>query len=73
MNIIEHPPLPVTGISEDELKELGMLDELEGHMLGQLAAVRQRRREILLEHGIPTYRSASKVLVMRGEVKGNPC
>jgi hypothetical protein len=46
MNIIEHPPLPVTGISEDELKELGMLDELERHMLGQLAKARQRRREI---------------------------
>ena len=72
MNIIEHPPLPVTGISEDELKELTMLDAAEHHLLGMVADMRRRRRKILLEHGIPTYRSASKVLVMRGEV-GNPC
>ena len=73
MNIIEHPPLPVTGISEYEQEELRMLDAMESLLLGQLATARRRRRDILLEHGILTYRSVSKILVMRGEVKGNLC
>jgi hypothetical protein len=70
MNTIEHLPLRVTAISEHDLNpsarlQLRALDEMERLALTQVAAARQRKREILLEHGIPiARRTTAKILVM---------
>ena len=49
----------------DHLSELRALDEMERLALTQVAAARQRKREILLRNGIPTARrTAAKILVM---------
>jgi hypothetical protein len=72
MNIIEYQPLPVTAISEHELNpsallELRALDEMERLALTQVAAARQRKREILLRNGIPiASRTPARILVMPG-------
>ena len=72
MDITEYQPLPVAAISEHDLNpsglsELRALDEMERLALTQVAAARQRKREILLRHGIPIVRrTAGKVLVMPG-------
>lgn len=62
--------MPVTAISEHKLHpallELRALDEMERLALTQVAAARQRKREIMLRHGIPMAdRTAAKILVMR--------
>lgn len=70
MDITEYQPLPVTPISEHDLSpsglsELRALDEMERLALTQVAAARQRKREILLRHGFPiARRTAAKILVM---------
>lgn len=72
MDITEYQPLPVTAISEhglnpSGLSELRALDEMERLALTQVAAARQRKREILLRHGIPiASRTAARILVMPG-------
>ena len=49
----------------DFAPELRALDEMERLALTQVAAARQRKREILLRHGIPiARRTATKLLVM---------
>jgi hypothetical protein len=49
----------------DHMSELGALDEMERLALTQVAAARQRKREILLKHGIPiARRTSAKILVM---------
>jgi len=49
----------------DPLPELKALDEMERLALTQVAAARQRKREIMLKHGIPIARRiTAKVLVM---------
>jgi hypothetical protein len=49
----------------DPMSELRALDEMERLALTQVAAARQRKREILLTHGIPiARRTAAKILVM---------
>ena len=49
----------------DPMSELRALDEMERLALTQVAAARQRKREILLRYGIPIVRRTSaKVLVM---------
>jgi hypothetical protein len=49
------------------MSELKALDEMERVALIQVAAARQRKREILLKHGLPTARrTAPKILVMPG-------
>jgi hypothetical protein len=49
------------------MSELRALDEMERLALTQVAAARQRKREILLKHGIPiARRTAAKILVMPG-------
>ena len=51
----------------DPMSELKALDEMERVALIQVAAARQRKREILLKHGLPTARrTAPKILVMPG-------
>jgi hypothetical protein len=51
----------------DPAPELRALDEMERLALTQVAAARRRKREILLEHGIPTARrTAARILVMPG-------
>ena len=70
MKTIKCQPLPVTAISEGELDvalvELRALDEMERLALTQVAAARQRKREILLAHGTPLAGSMRpKILVMR--------
>ena len=65
MNMIEYQRLPVTGLSERELMALSALDEMERLALTQVAAARQRKREILLSHDIPIARqTAARILVM---------
>jgi len=70
MKNLKDQPLPITAVSEPELdtalQELKALDEMERLALIQVAAARQRKRELLLEHCIPTpERMAPKILVMR--------
>jgi hypothetical protein len=49
----------------DPMSELRALDEMERLALTQVAAARQRKREILLKHGIPiARRTTAKILVM---------
>ncbi|MCX6626697.1 MAG: hypothetical protein NTW28_03585 [Candidatus Solibacter sp.] len=49
----------------DPAPELRALDEMERLALTQVAAARQRKREILLRHGISIARgTAAKILVM---------
>ena len=49
------------------MPELKALDEMERLALTQVAAARQRKREIMLEHGMPLARRISaNVLVMPG-------
>jgi hypothetical protein len=49
----------------DPMAELRALDEMERLALTQVAAARQRKREILLRHGLPiARRTAAKILVM---------
>jgi hypothetical protein len=51
----------------DPTAELRALDEMERLALTQVAAARQRKREIMLEHGIPiARRNTAKILVMPG-------
>ena len=51
----------------DPVSELRALDEMERVALIQVAAARQRKREILLKHGLPiARRTAPKILVMPG-------
>jgi hypothetical protein len=51
----------------DSTPELRALDEMERLALKQVAAARQRKREILLQHGIPiARRTAAKIPVMPG-------
>jgi hypothetical protein len=51
----------------DPTPELRALDEMERLALTQVAAARQRKREILLRHGIPiASRTAARILVMPG-------
>jgi hypothetical protein len=51
----------------DPTAELRALDEMERLALTQVAAARQRKREILLRHGLPiARRTAAKILVMPG-------
>jgi hypothetical protein len=51
----------------DLAPELRALDEMERLALTQVAAARQRKREILLRHGIPiARRTAARILVMPG-------
>ena len=70
MNIIEYQPLPVTAISEHQQNpsaflELKALNEMERLALTQVAAARQRKRELLLRHGIPiARRTAARILIM---------
>ena len=50
---------------DDPMSELRALDEMERLALTQVAAARQRKREILLKHGIPiARRTTAKILVM---------
>jgi hypothetical protein len=49
----------------DPTAALRALDEMERLALTQVAAARQRKREIMLRHGIPmARRTAAKILVM---------
>jgi len=49
----------------DPTPELRALDEMERLALTQVAAARQRKREILLQHGKPIgRRTSAKILVM---------
>jgi hypothetical protein len=49
------------------LLQLRALDEMERLALTQVAAARQRKREILSRHGIPVAgRTAGRILVMPG-------
>jgi hypothetical protein len=67
MNIFEFQPSPVACVSESERMALRALDEMERLALTQVAAARERKREILLKHGIPiARRTAAKILVMPG-------
>jgi len=51
----------------DPTAELRALDEMERLALTQVAAARQRKREILLRHGIPiASRTTARILVMPG-------
>jgi hypothetical protein len=51
----------------DHMSQLRALDEMERLALTQVTAARQRKREILLRHGIPiARRAATKILVMPG-------
>jgi hypothetical protein len=80
MNVIEYQRLPVTAISERQLNpsallQLRALDEMERLALTQVAAARQRKREILSRHGIPVAsRVAGRILVMRSvaSTEGSP-
>ena len=70
INVIEYQPQPVTAISQHQLNpsallQLRALDEMERLALTQVAAARQRKREILSKHGIPAAsRTAGRILVM---------
>jgi hypothetical protein len=49
----------------DPTSELRALDEMERLALTQVAAARQRKREILARHGLPiVHRTPAKILVM---------
>ena len=66
MNIFEFQPSPVACVSESERMALRALDEMERLALTQVAAARQRKREILLSYGISLAdRTTAKVLIMR--------
>ena len=66
MNIVEYQRPAVAGVSKNELRALRALDEMERLALTQVAAARQRKREILLRYGISLADTiAGKVLVMR--------
>src|ERR1039458_2220448 len=71
INVIEYQPQPVAAISQHQLNpsallQLRALDEMERLALTQVAAARQRKREILLSHGISLAdRTTAKVLIMR--------
>src|ERR1017187_3295061 len=81
INVIEYQPQPVAAISQHQLNprallQLRALDEMERLALPQVAAARQRKREILSKHGIPAAsRTAGRILVMRSEERrvGKEC
>jgi hypothetical protein len=51
----------------DPTSELRALDEMERLALTQVAAARQRKREILLRHGIPNAsKTGARILLMPG-------
>jgi hypothetical protein len=51
----------------DPMSELRALNKMERLALTQVAAARQRKREILSKHGIPiASRTTAKILVMPG-------
>jgi hypothetical protein len=55
------------------MSELGALDEMERLALTQVAAARQRKREILSKHNIPIARgTGAKILVMPGVASTEP-
>jgi hypothetical protein len=67
MNMQRSTPTAICAfrVLADPTAELRALDEMERLALTQVAAARQRKREIMLRHGIPMARkTGAKILVM---------